>query len=153
MHLTRRGFLQTIAAALPAFAQNRPELAAIRKRRDWQAARDGVLAGMQAVMGALPATKRSPVEIVKLESEETASFTRTKIQYLSEPNDPVPAYLLVPKNLRRRAAAMLCLHQTIKIGKGEPVGLGGSANLHYAKELAERGYVCIAPDYPYLGEN
>jgi hypothetical protein len=48
---------------------------------------------------------------------------------------------------------MLCLHQTIKMGKDEPVGLEGNANLHYAKELAERGYVSIVPDYPYLGEN
>ena len=48
---------------------------------------------------------------------------------------------------------MLCLHQAIKMGKDEPVGLEGNANLHYAKELAERGYVCIVPDYPYLGEN
>jgi len=133
--------------------QSRPDLIAIRSRKDWQAARDRILVGMQMVMGDLPAARRSPVEVVKLESEETTNFTRTRITYQSEPGDHVPAYLLNPKNLRRRAPAMLCLHQTIKIGKGEPAGLGGSANLHYAKELAERGYVCIAPDYPYLGEN
>ncbi|HEX4949113.1 MAG TPA: alpha/beta fold hydrolase, partial [Blastocatellia bacterium] len=78
---------------------------------------------------------------------------RTKIQYLSEPGDFVDAHLLIPKNLKRKASAMLCLHQTIKIGKDEPAGLGGNPNLHYAKELAERGFVCIVPDYPYLGEN
>jgi len=48
---------------------------------------------------------------------------------------------------------MLCLHQTTRIGKDEPAGLGGNPNLHYAAELAERGYVTLAPDYPYLGEN
>jgi dienelactone hydrolase len=93
------------------------------------------------------------MEIVKLHSEENAVFTRTKITYLSEPGDDVPAHLLVPNKLKRRAPAMLCLHQTIKIGKDEPAGLGGDANLHYAEELAGRGYVCIVPDYPYLGEN
>lgn len=47
---------------------------------------------------------------------------------------------------------MLCLHQTTRIGKGEPAGLGGLKNLHYAHELAERGYVCLVPDYPSFGE-
>ena len=47
---------------------------------------------------------------------------------------------------------MLCLHQTIAIGKDEPVGLGANPDLDYARELAERGYVAIAPDYPNFGE-
>ena len=47
---------------------------------------------------------------------------------------------------------MLCLHQTVAIGKDEPVGLGGNPDLHYAMELARRGYVAIAPDYPGFGE-
>jgi dienelactone hydrolase len=47
---------------------------------------------------------------------------------------------------------MLCLHQTTGIGKGEPVGLGGKPGLHYAHELAQRGYVCLVPDYPSFGD-
>jgi pimeloyl-ACP methyl ester carboxylesterase len=47
---------------------------------------------------------------------------------------------------------MLCLHQTTRIGKGEPVGLGGLATLQYAHELAQRGYVALAPDYPSFGD-
>ena len=39
------------------------------------------------------------------------------------------------------------------VGKDEPVGLSGAPNMHYAKELAERGYVVLAPDYPSLGEH
>ena len=46
--------------------------------------------------------------------------------------------------------AMLCLHQTTKIGKEEPAGLGGNPNLHYALHLAQRGYVTLAPDYPVV---
>ena len=74
-----------------------------------------------------------------------------KITFASEPGDRVPAWLLVPKELKG-STAMLCLHQTVKIGKDEPVGLGGKENLRYAKELAERGYVTLAPDYPNFGE-
>lgn len=154
---TRRDFLIAAAGviALPAFAfaQDRVDLASIRTLAEWRKARQRILAGMQLVMGELPKMKRPPVEVVRHESEDLPRFTRAKIKYLSEEGDYVPAYLLKPKKLKRRAPAMLCLHQTIRIGKAEPAGLGGAANLHYAKELAERGYVCIAPDYPYLGEN
>jgi dienelactone hydrolase len=155
MTLNRRDFLLGLAAALPGQGTEPPrvDLRAIRNRNDWRAARGRLLAGMQAVMGALPESKRLPVDVGQVVREETPGFTRIRITYLAEADDRVPAYLLIPKRLRRRAPAMLCLHQTIKIGKDEPAGLGGGANLHYAKELAERGYVCIVPDYPYLGEN
>jgi dienelactone hydrolase len=136
-----------------AFAQTRPDLSAIKTRADWQRAQKQILDGMQLVMGTLPTAKREPVQFQELGQEDLGAFTRTKIKYLTERDDWVMAYLLIPKNRKRRAPAMLCLHQTTRIGKGEPAGLGGSANLHYAKELAERGFVCIAPDYPYLGEN
>ena len=48
---------------------------------------------------------------------------------------------------------MLCLHQTVRSGKDEPVGLAGSPNMHYALELTRRGYVTLSPDYPSLGEH
>src|SRR5262249_5721107 len=51
-----------------------------------------------------------------------------------------------------RSPAMLALHQTTKIGKDEPVGIGPMKNLHYGLELAQRGYVVLAPDYPSFGE-
>ena len=159
--MNRRDFL--IAATSPiagaavtssrSLAQSGIDLSAIRNRDGWRVQRDRILAGMQLVMGDLPKTTGLPPGIVQLKSEESPVFTRRKITYLSERGDDVPAYLLIPKVLKRRAPAMLCLHQTIKTGKDEPVGLNGNPNLHYARELAGRGYVCIAPDYPYLGEN
>ena len=159
---TRRRFLTLAAGALAgstvgeAFAQTRPDLSAIRTRADWQRAQKQILEGMQLVMGKLTRFQNREVGMEWYEEsaqEELPLFYRKKIRYQAAPDDYVPAYLLVPKKLKSKAPAMLCLHQTIKIGKGEPAGLGGSANLQYAKELAERGYVCIAPDYPYLGEN
>jgi hypothetical protein len=73
---------------------------------------------------------------------------------VAEPGDRVPAYLFLPAapTPGRRGPAMLALHQTTGIGKGEPAGLGGRPNLHYALELAQRGYVVLAPDYPSFGD-
>jgi dienelactone hydrolase len=141
----RRQFLQSLLAA--GLVQP------INDQAGWRAVRTKLLQGMQEVMGKLPALPRVAPKVVRQASQELRNFTLTKLKYESGPGDAVPAWLLVPHSLKGRAAAMLCLHQTIKIGKDEPAGLGGSANLQYARELAERGYVCLAPDYPYLGEN
>jgi dienelactone hydrolase len=159
--MNRRDFLIGATSAIAgaavcpsrSFAQNGIDLSAIRNRDGWRVQRDRILAGMHLVMGQRPDTTGLALGIVTLESEEKPVYTRRKITYLSERGDDVPAYLLIPTTPKRRAPAMVCLHQTIKTGKDEPAGLGGNPNLHYAKELAERGYVCIVPDYPYLGEN
>jgi pimeloyl-ACP methyl ester carboxylesterase len=47
---------------------------------------------------------------------------------------------------------MLALHGTGELGKQLVDGKSPLANRALAKELAERGYVVIAPDYPSMGE-
>ncbi len=125
----------------------------VRSRADWEKRRRHILAGMQAVMGPLPGPERKvPLNVEVLEESATDAFVRKKIRFSPEKDDRVPAYLFLPKGGKKRKPAVLCLHQTTGIGKGEPAGLGGLPNLHYARELAERGYVTLAPDYPNFGE-
>lgn len=112
-----------------------------------------ILEGMQEAMGLFPDTnRRVPLDVLVHEEVETEKYIRQTVSYASELGDRVPAYLLIPKGLEGKAPAMLCLHQTTKIGKGEPAGLGGRPTLHYAHELAERGFVCLVPDYPSFGD-
>jgi len=104
-------------------------------------------------MGPLPhIDHRSPLNIQTLEEVKLPQYIRKKIAFSDEPGNRVYAWLLIP-NGARHAPAALCLHQTTAIGKDEPAGLGGKANLHYAAELAERGYVALAPDYPSFGDD
>jgi dienelactone hydrolase len=105
---------------------------------------------MQQAMGDFPETEmRVGLDVHVSSVEDAGRYYRIKLTYVPEPGDRVPAYLLVPKELKKPAAAMLCLHQThFELGKAEICGLGGQPNLFYAHELAERGFVCIAPDYP-----
>ena len=104
-------------------------------------------------MGPLPhIDHRSPLNIQTLEEVKLPQYIRKKIAFSAEPGNRVYAWLLIP-NGARHAPAALCLHQTTAIGKDEPAGLGGKANLHYAAELAERGYVALAPDYPSFGDD
>jgi len=125
---------------------------AVRSKRDWAKRRSHILAGMELVMGALPPRSTQTLVVEKLEEVRATSYTRIKLTYLAEEGDRVPAYLLVPHNRKGRLPAMLCLHQTTRPGKAEPAGLAGLPNLHYAHELAERGYVALAPDYPSFGD-
>jgi len=135
---------------------------------EWARRRVHILAGMQQAMGPLPdPSRRVPLDVKyhgdpeKVEPETAgggkkaagkAGYVRYRIEYAAEPGDRVPAHLLVPARLSKPAPAMLCLHQTTGIGKDEPAGLGGRQNLHYAHELAQRGYVCLVPDYPSFGD-
>jgi len=125
----------------------------VRNERDWDKRRQQILDGMQLVMGPLPgASKKVPPDMHILEEEETEGIRHLKISFASEKGDRVTAYLLIPSDVNGRVPGILCLHQTIDIGKAEPAGFGGSPNLHYALELAKRGYVTLAPDYPNFGE-
>ncbi len=123
---------------------------------EWQRRRAEILRGMEAVMGRLPGPeRRCPLEVQVEEEVETPKYVRRRITYQSEPGCRVPAYLLIPKavlaNKGRRAPAVLCLHPTDNaIGHGVVVGLGGKPNRAYAAELAERGFVTLAPNYPLL---
>ena len=119
----------------------------------WGIRRDQILRGMEQAMGTFPETsRRVPLQIRVEQEEATEKYLRQKITFTAEPNDRVPAYLLIPRDLGAPVPAMLCLHQTTTIGKDEPAGLGGKPSLHYAHELANRGYVCIVPDYPSFGD-
>lgn len=122
----------------------------------WSQRRDHILANMQEVMGPLPDRSEFdsvPLNVQTLEETRGNGFIRRKIEYSSLRDDRVRAWLFLPTGGAERRAAVLCLHQTTSIGKDEPAGLGGKDSLHYALELARRGYVTLAPDYPYFGEH
>jgi hypothetical protein len=123
----------------------------------WLQRRQAIVAAMESVMGTLPgAARRCPLE-VKVEDEwDGGSYVRRSISYQSEVGCRVPAYLLIPKRLLasgEKAPAILCLHGTNHtVGHGSIVGLGDRPNRNYAVELAERGMVTLAPNYPLLAQ-
>jgi dienelactone hydrolase len=127
----------------------------VRTVEDWAHRRAAILKAAEEIMGPLPGTeKASPLDVQVTEEIDCGSYVRRLLSYASEPGSRVPAYLLIPKAALAgggRAPAVLCLHPTDnKIGHGVVVGLGGKENRQYAVELAERGFVAIAPAYPQL---
>lgn len=127
--MTRRLFLAALAAG---------------RRKELQAR-------LEQVMGPMPRLGGAPRHEVQDEARD-GGVVRARIRFEAEPGDWVPAWLLRPAGAGQRRRAALCLHQTTRIGKDEPAGLGGLKNLHYARELAERGFVTLSPDYPNFGE-
>jgi dienelactone hydrolase len=126
-------------------------------------------------MGPLPASdRRVPLDVQVESREETPDYVRIKLTYAAEPGDRVPALLLVPKRVALDAGgvtgtvpgrnttanrgfggklpAMLCLHPTNPDGKAQTAGLVGQATRHYGHQLAQRGFVCLIPDYPSFGD-
>ena len=138
---------------MPAFSSLR--LAAPPSNRNaWEAQRPALLATMQQIMGPLPGPeKRGPLNVQLDEEVDCGSYTRRLISYVSEPDCRVPAYLLIPHAaLQSPAPAVLCPHPTDdRIGHKVVVGLGGRANRAYASELAQAGFVTLAPAYPLAG--
>lgn len=135
----------------------------IQTAEDWAIRRQAILAGMELVMGPVPDRTKWPEAQVRIleRTELPDGITRQKIQFISDSNDrPIKAWIFLPKpdpklasqKIPERRAAVLCLHQTNHVGKDEPAGLGGLPNLHYALELAQHGFVTLAPDYPSFGE-
>ena len=125
----------------------------IESASDWVIRRNYILENIKKVMGPLPDASKKVAADVQIEEEEIIeNVRRIRISFAAEKNDRVTAYLLIPANIKGRVPGILCLHQTTEIGKGEPAGVGGNPDLHYALELAKRGYVTLAPDYPNFGD-
>lgn len=130
----------------------------VRTVADWQHRRAEIVAGMQTLMGPFPsADKRVPLE-VKIESEtDCGYYVRREITYTAEPGSRTPAFLLLPKAVltgQVERPGILALMGTSAEGNRLVVGLGKQPvkrGRNYAEELVWRGYVVIAPAYPYVG--
>jgi predicted dienelactone hydrolase len=144
---------------LSYFVQPNGSRAPIRTAADWQHRREQILAGMPEAMGPLPHPESpTPLDVQTLEEHQEDGYLRRKLAYHTDDAKQLThAWLLLPVAGPFEAAhkhpAILCLHQTTPNGKDSPVGLTDRPALHYAKELAQRGYVTLSPDYPSFGDS
>jgi len=128
----------------------------VKTKTDWEKKREQILESMQHVMGPLPVLTGLPEFDLRYADEVARgkNFTRFSIDFLVTEGERLTAYLYIPDSLRdeRKNPAMIALHETDPLGKGSVDGQGENRNLGYARELAERGYIVIAPDYPGFGD-
>ena len=140
---------------LLVFHNRSGEVLPVKSKADWQKRRAEILKGMESIMGPLPGKeKRCPLD-VKIEAEkDCGSYICRSITYASEPNSRVPAYLLIPKEAlraRKRLPAVLALHPTdSQYGYRVVVEQLRSTYRAYGADMAERGYIVLAPAYPLM---
>ncbi len=149
-HLRRGGGHQDLSSVATESGRARP----IRTAGDWARRREQLLEGMKRAMGPLPgADERVPLDVRVQKEERVGNLTQRHITYASTRRQRVGAILLLPRvGKGQRAPAMLCLHPTGAPGKRIVADPTQRANRQYALELARRGYITLAPDYPSFGD-
>ena len=127
----------------------------VRTGKDWEMKRMQILRGMQQAMGPLPSFLGLPnMDIKIIEEVKEQNYTRQNIAFTVAPKEMLSAYLYTPhkKIKQEKLPAMLALHSTGSLGKKIVDGQSSVPNRAYAKEMASRGYLVIAPDYPGFGD-
>lgn len=111
------------------------------------------------------------LDVKTLDRWDFDDFTLKKISYKVEPEVEIRAYLLIPKGAKSERPGILAFHQhndEYRAGKSETVGLvknpeytkleavapdseyqppESRRQFAYAKDLAKRGFVVLAPDF------
>ncbi|MBN1345923.1 MAG: acetylxylan esterase [Phycisphaerae bacterium] len=139
---------------MPAFqtlADNTPAQLAwnaktIEQHKAWQ---EKFHAKMIELLGRTP--ERVPLEVRWAGKKDFPKLTRHKVYVRTEANYWSPAYYFVPKQLRGRTPAVVCLHghsgifPYIREGTEAERKKCKEHSLDYAVYFAEHGYVTIAP--------
>ncbi|MDP1799538.1 MAG: alpha/beta hydrolase family protein [Planctomycetaceae bacterium] len=104
---------------------------------------------LQCLGGDWPASP--PLNVRMRETIQREGFTVHSIFYDAEPNDSIPAMLLIPDGVtpEKPAPAVAVWHQhngEWHLGKSEPAGLAGNPMHHTGAALAKQGYVVLCPD-------
>lgn len=102
-----------------------------------------------------------------IEIKDCGDYFREKIEFSTAQNSRTPAYVLIPKALKRPAPAVVALHchgsyyihgkeklvklenETVHLALYKKNGYGGRS---IANELVQRGFIVIATDAFYFGE-
>lgn len=98
-----------------------------------------------------PWPEPGPLNVRARERMQKPGYTIESVYYDSEPNDPIPAMLLIPDGISAShpAPAVCVWHQHAgnwAKGKSEPAGLMADPMHHTGVNLAREGYVVLCPD-------
>jgi len=154
-HATESAWPRLPSTNLLVYHDRKGEVRPVQTKADWQKRRAEIVRGFESVAGALPGrAKLCPLDVRVEARKDCGSYERQLITYQAEPGSRVPAYLLVPKpaaGSRAKLAAVLCLHPTDS-QYGHRVAVEPMRDYYraYAHDLAERGFVVLAPSYPLL---
>lgn len=116
-------------------------------KAEWETARQKLRAGWLERLGPAPA-KPAQLDVRIEETEKLEGLTRQRLSFLSEGEDRISAYLLIPSGLKagEKRPVVVVFHQTTRDTHKEPVGLGQKPELALALQLTQRGYITLSPE-------
>ncbi|MHB0859488.1 MAG: dienelactone hydrolase family protein [Anaerolineae bacterium] len=128
---------------------------------DWSAWRAEALPRLIDLLGWFP--ERVPLEAVVESSVEDGDLIRERVVLQTESFMSMPCQVLRPKRMAAdgRNAAILCSHGHGPYGKDTVAGIHSSpghsaaiaeANYDYGRQMAEAGFLTLAPDLRGFGE-
>ena len=154
MNQSRRRFLRSTLATTSAAALCSGGSVSLAAENRSQASADAFREKLlQGLGGPWPAARDLNVRL--RDTIKRDGFTIESLYYQTDPDDQVPALLLIPDGAssRRPAPAVVSLHQhQFQFGKREPAGLDGAPMHHTGAALAREGYVVLCPDMLCFGE-
>lgn len=152
---SRRGFLQQavagVSSVLAASGTNHLIGTSSASETDVQAMEDANFREklLQGLGGPWP--EPCPLNVRIREEFRRDGFSIRSVYYDAEPDDPIPALLLIPDGVSAKnpAPGIAVWHQhagQYEFGKNEPAGLAGNPMHHTGAALAREGYVVLCPD-------
>lgn len=119
----------------------------ITTKAAWEQQRRLLQAAWLEKLGAPPA-KPEKLDIQTEARTVEPDHIRLLVDFLSEDDDRIHAYLLLPKDLPAGAKrpAVVVFHPTTKDTLREPVGLGSRKEMALALQLVRRGYITLSPE-------
>ncbi|MGY8767214.1 MAG: dienelactone hydrolase family protein [Pirellulales bacterium] len=112
----------------------------------WKKRRIEIEKDWQKFLGPLPKPPKQ-LNIQRLKTERLSKCNRTLIQYTTEADRTVRAYLLEPQTTKKqKLPAVVVFHGTNAQTFQKVAGLIGDPERHLGLRLAQRGYVVICPE-------
>ncbi len=151
--------------AIDQLAESAPLLMAFRgrTREEWRQWRRRWLRRLRGLLGF--SRPRGPIEALTTERVRREGYVRERVLYRRGASAWVPSYVLIPESVRpgERRPAVLCAHghDPYNAAKRAVAGIDEDEevarviqtyNCDYARQLALRGYIAIAPDWHAFGE-
>jgi dienelactone hydrolase len=141
-----------LPVAPPTYTLHDDALAGQEAFEEWRA--EGIEALERVLRLDTASWPDTPLDVRELSVEQREHYTLREIDYLVEPGQRVPAYLLIPRNLSEPAPGIVMWHGHSPEGKTAMVDESPDAFNRYhagAHHLAIEGFVVLAPDVRSFG--
>lgn len=96
-----------------------------------------------------------PLSLQVLDETDCKDYIKRRIEYYTEPDEKISAYILIPKGACIKTPAVICIHPTTPLGKEQVIGNDPTEkgqDRAYALHLVKRGYITLAYDLLGAGE-